>query len=299
MWNKLTKLRWNEQTRFFALAGVTAVLLLMALLLPLAFRRTGSGQSSSASGAGEGASNSATELKAALFADYWYGDAGEIEVRKVERPASKTAELCQARMDELVERYINDLALDKPIAQGSEYTVVTGRDTQLRLCRMWLQVQGDWHNWMDVCMDAETGNLYYFYVSRECLTNRGLYSFSPEEPLMPTIPQPPETSRSVITHSLPLRTYMPLVLPATVSLPLPPMLVSASTTIAVSEEDTVTLFCTLIYRLEISLRMAICEPAEMSPLTVSTLRVLSYLTLPPAILFLFSLVTCVPAIHRL
>ncbi|MBR1496419.1 MAG: hypothetical protein IJ617_02195 [Oscillospiraceae bacterium] len=179
MWNKLTKLRWNEQTRFFALAGVTAVLLLVALLLPLAFRRTASGQS--ASGAGDGASNSATELKAALFAGYWYGDAGEIEVRKVERPASKTAELCQARMDELVERYINDLALDRPIAQGSEYTVVTGGDTQLRLCRMWLQVQGDWHNWMDVCMDAETGNLYYFYVSRECLTNRGLYSFSAEE----------------------------------------------------------------------------------------------------------------------
>ena len=180
MWKKPSKLRWNEQTRFFTMAGIAVALLFVALLLPLAFRRAGAGQSGPEDGDGAEDPAALAELKASLFSDYWQG-AGDIELKILEHPSSKTTELCQARMDALVERYIDDLALGSPIAQGSEYTVISRGDVQLRLCRMWLQVQGDWHNWMDVCMDAETGSLYYFYMSRECLTNRGLYSFSGDE----------------------------------------------------------------------------------------------------------------------
>ena len=175
----LGKFRWNEQTRFFTLAASFAVLLLAALLLPLAFRST-----STSDGDAETGASGETELKAAVFAEYWSG-AGTPRVRKLEHPSARMTETCRARMNDLVKRYINDQALDRPIAEGSEYLSVSDGDTEVRLCRMWLQVQGDWHNWMDVWMDADSGDLYYFYVSRECLTNRSKYSF--DEADRPTV----------------------------------------------------------------------------------------------------------------
>ncbi|MBR1659937.1 MAG: hypothetical protein IJ705_06430 [Oscillospiraceae bacterium] len=160
----------TERGRFIALAGSCAALLLVALLLPLAFRRA---PEPAPAGENEDPDQAA---KAAVFVDYWYDGGDPVTIEKLDHPASRTVSFCQKRMDALVGRYINDLSLGETQAQGSEYTVVTQGKTELRLCRMWLQVQGDWQNWMDVCMDAETGDLYYLYVSRECLTNRSLYT---------------------------------------------------------------------------------------------------------------------------
>ena len=181
---KMRKIQWNEQRKLIVSVSISVILLLVAALLPLAFRRPAtdaSGQS------GEG-TITAMEAKAAVFVDYWYDGGDPVEIEKLDRPGSRTASFCQERMDGLIALCINDQALDDPRLTGSEYTVVSQGDTELHLCRMWMEAQGDWHNWMDVCFDAESGDIYYLYVSRECLTNRDLYKIpSDEKPTVESI----------------------------------------------------------------------------------------------------------------
>ena len=183
---------------------VCAGLLLAALLLPLAFRQ------SAASGGGTGASPvGEAERKAALFRAYWYGDeaadgsggaagsGGAQDAGQEQQPSAPAVLLgaekaepdevvsafCEEVMARLTARWIDDRALEMPRPTGREFTTLRGRNgSRLTLCRMWLEAQGDWRNWMDVCFDADTGTVYYLYLSRECLTNLGRYTAGTPRP---------------------------------------------------------------------------------------------------------------------
>ena len=172
---KPRKIQWNEQKKLIAAVSAGVVLLIVAALLPLAFRHQAADSGS------QETATTALESKAAVFADYWNDGGDPVEIEKLERPGSKTASFCLERMAGLIALCIDDKALEDPQPTGSEYTVVSQGKTELRLCRMWMEAQGDWHNWMDVCFDAESGEIYYLYVSRECLTNRDLYQIASEE----------------------------------------------------------------------------------------------------------------------
>lgn len=163
-----TKLRWDERGKLFAAACVCGVLLAAAALLPLAFR--------TAAPAAEPPDFTMGE-KAALFVTYWYNEAVGLRVEKLDTPDDRISAFCEDRMSELSTRCLVDLALTDRTPTGSEYTAVTGEAGTLRLCRMWFQGRGDWQNWLDVCFDADTGDVYYLYVSRECLTNLNLYAY--------------------------------------------------------------------------------------------------------------------------
>ena len=172
---------WDERSRLTAAAGACGILLIVALLVPLAFRASPEARGSGALSDADSVKPSA-EARAALFAAFWYGaEAGadgtvEITVTKAEPDAVTTA-YCEQRMAALTARCIDDRALAGPAPAGSEYTTVTGTDgTEAHLCRMWLQASGDWQNWLDVCFDTDDGRVYYLYVSQESLTNRHLYT---------------------------------------------------------------------------------------------------------------------------
>ena len=148
-----------------------AIIVIAAMLLPLAFR--------SGPGAEDPAAPLSMEERARMFADYWSGGAesGGFTVGKPDPVPRKMKETCETVMRTLIARSINDQNLSDLSPTGAEYTVVSdGEGRELKLCRMWLEKRGDWQNWMDVCMDAETGELYYYYLSRECLTNRKNYA---------------------------------------------------------------------------------------------------------------------------
>ena len=116
-----------------------------------------------------------------MFADYWTlgAEASGFTVTKPDPVPRKMKETCETVMRTLIARSIDDRALEDLSPTGSEYTVVSdGAGREIQVCRMWLEKRGDWQNWMDVCFDAETGELYYYYLSRECLTNRKLYERS-------------------------------------------------------------------------------------------------------------------------
>lgn len=155
----------TDKLRTIICASLTAAVLVAAMLLPLAFRTGGEQEPAGAFGFSQ---------RAALFADYWSGD-GETEAEPIEKPAKRDVEACRLRMQELVERYTLDRRLEEAEPTGSTYVKVSGPSGELRLCRMWLQAQGDWQNWLDVCFDMDTGDVYYFYFSGECLFNGNDY----------------------------------------------------------------------------------------------------------------------------
>lgn len=139
-----------------------------AMLLPLAFRSVPAPEEPEAA-AGD---------KRQMFADYWLlgEDADGISVTRLEEPSAEDARRCSETMAALAARCINDQALETLTPSGSEYTLLRDRaGTPLRLCRMWLEARGDWQNWLDVCFDMDSGEVYYFYLSRECLANRAKY----------------------------------------------------------------------------------------------------------------------------
>lgn len=172
MWKKLLERfsREKANTRMLIGFGAAAVVLVAAMLLPLAFRT---------SPAPEELPGALTlEERTLLFADYWLRGAseGDFTVGRPDPVPRRMQETCETVMRTLIARCVGDEGLTDLSPTGTEYTVVTDGDgREVRLCRMWLEKRGDWQNWLDVCMDAETGELYYFYLSRECLTNRQKY----------------------------------------------------------------------------------------------------------------------------
>lgn len=164
----------DDRMKLIVSASALGLLLIAAMLIPLGFRVPLPAQPTADAA-------SAVEKRAKLFAEYW-NNGGEAEYITVEKPNSvsevqKTA--CERIFRELTDRCINDQALSEPEATGREYTVLRSSDgTVLRLCRMWLEARGDWQNWLDVCFDSESGEVYYLYVSRECISNLQLYRSS-------------------------------------------------------------------------------------------------------------------------
>jgi hypothetical protein len=161
----------SERTATFIWLGAAAAVLIAAMLVPLAFRT---------SPAGEAPTEALTlEERTLMFADYWNRGAedGGYTVEKPDPVPRKMRETCETVMRTLIARSIDDQGLSDLTPTGSEYTIVSdGAGRELHLCRMWLEKRGDWQNWLDVCMDAESGEIYYFYLSRECLTNRKNYT---------------------------------------------------------------------------------------------------------------------------
>jgi hypothetical protein len=165
------RLRLNsERAKLLVSIGAVALVVLAAMLLPLAFRAAPGGEAPAAP--------LTLAERTGMFADYWTegAEAAGFTVTKPDPVPRQMKERCETVMATLVARSIDDKALDDLSPTGSEYTAVTdAAGREIHVCRMWLERRGDWQNWMDVCMDADTGELYYYYLSRECLTNRKLY----------------------------------------------------------------------------------------------------------------------------
>ena len=160
----------GERTQLLLSVAGVAVVVITAMLLPLAFRGSGGGDAPNA--------EMTLEERTQLFSLYWNRGAedNDLTVTKPDPVPRKMKDTCETVMHTLIARSIDDQGLEELTPTGSEYTVVTdGAGRELHLCRMWLEKRGDWQNWLDVCFDADTGELYYYYLSRECLTNRKLY----------------------------------------------------------------------------------------------------------------------------
>ena len=164
----------SERAKLLVSVCAVGAVVVAAMLLPLAFRR--------APATVEPAAEMTLEERMRMFADYWTlgAEACGFTVERPEPLPERMKTTCETVMHTLIARCVEDHGLQDPAPTGSEYTVVSdGAGREITVCRMWLEARGDWQNWMDVCMDAQTGELYYFYLSRECLTNRKDYALPP------------------------------------------------------------------------------------------------------------------------
>lgn len=157
----------NERMKLIIYGAVAAFFFLAALLVPLAFRDGVKGETPTAVGE-----------RVALFADYWEGEHDDIEVESVGSPSKKTQEFCTKRIEALMAECTFDKAAPNMQSEGREYLTVTQQELELHICRVWRQFQGDWRNWIDICFDMDTGEIYYLYLSSECLKNQSEYVMS-------------------------------------------------------------------------------------------------------------------------
>jgi len=168
----------DDRSKLLFAAAAAGIMLAVALVLPLLFRAPMPEPVASALTA---------EEKMLIFTDCVRMESGEeveraLKMEKLEAPESSTAVYCETMMRTLVARSIRDDAFSYEKPSGSEYVRVTdGEERELSLCRMWLESRGDWQNWLDVRFDAQTGMLYYYYLSRECLQNRENYAPDAED----------------------------------------------------------------------------------------------------------------------
>ena len=162
----LSELQWNDRTKLALAALATGITLLFSMLFPLAFRAHG-----------EPAAEAAPlrlEERAALFARYWSGEEGLAAEMLGTQDAQMTAD-CAAAMQRITERAIFDRKLANAAPDGVEYLRITDDAADMTVCHMWLERSGDWKNWMDVYFDAETGEIYYLYLSCGIIANPASY----------------------------------------------------------------------------------------------------------------------------
>lgn len=157
----------DERSRLIVSAAAAAAFLIAALLLPLAFR-----------GGGQEVQTGAGGARAELFAAYWSGEREGLEILGGESLTKRYAPICEERINEIISSCTfdkNELLMQ---SEGHEYLTVRRGEDEVTLCRFWRQYQGDWRNWLDVCFDADTGDVYYLYLSSECVKNRPEYTMS-------------------------------------------------------------------------------------------------------------------------
>lgn len=160
--------RLNDRMKLIIYGGVTAAVFVVSALLPLLFRGGGTAPPQSTGlSAGD---------RAGIFAAYWNGTDEDCKVSQTGEPKKDELEKCTARMDEISRLCLVDRSAGEVKSEGSEFFSVSRGEDEIRLCRMWIEVQGDWRSWLDVCFDADNGDMYYFYLSADCLTNPGKYS---------------------------------------------------------------------------------------------------------------------------
>lgn len=155
----------EERLVYYAVAA--AVVFLLAALLPLAFRP----DSVEAADSGEFDAGA----RAAVFSAYWNDGGRGCTVRNIPGPERKDIDACTQRMSEIVGACVIDTQSGAANSAGSEYVSVSNDLGTIRTCRMWMESQGDWNNWIDVCFDMDTGEVYYLYVSSKCISNGETY----------------------------------------------------------------------------------------------------------------------------
>lgn len=162
---KLTNsLQLTERTKLIVSVAAAAALLLAAMLVPLAFRTETAAEPETGETHG-----------AALVQRYLAGETDGLSVQRLDAPDAALTAGCETRMHTFAARCIDDREVDLNGPYSSEYTVISDGETTLRVCRMWIELRGDWQNWLDVLFDADTGELYHLYLSRERLSHAERY----------------------------------------------------------------------------------------------------------------------------
>ena len=163
----MKNVKLSDKTQLILYSSLAAVMFLIAALVPLKFR----GQ------AAEPVRELSPGERAAIFSVYWNtADSERAQLREDLTPDKEELAACTAKMEEIVSRCLLDRQDWQTETEGSEYFSLVSESGTVKVCRKWLQCQGDWRNWVDVCFDMDSGQIYYLYTSSECVANSARYT---------------------------------------------------------------------------------------------------------------------------
>jgi len=172
-----------------AVFAAAAGFLLLCALLPLAF----SGEEKPPDGPGNTdvsqttpavPTYTLTELddRIRLFDTYFDGDAGSIiktELKAGDIESTETAAQCQDVLEKLIAVLSIDEAEEYINASGTNYYTLADSRTgaSIRVAEGFRDWYGDWKNWLRICIDMDTFDIYYVYLSSNCLYNFDSYAY--------------------------------------------------------------------------------------------------------------------------
>ena len=154
----------SESSRALIACAAAAVIFVVSALMPLAFR-------------GRVTASEAPlpiNVRGRIFSRYWT-ETGDVKAEPLTEVPEELRLRCEAEVAALKSECITDKGSVTVDSEGCSYYTLTGEQGSMNICRAWLQSQGDWRNWLDMCFDADTGVIYYLYVSNKCLTNFSEY----------------------------------------------------------------------------------------------------------------------------
>lgn len=157
----LSKLRWSTLSGPLA----TAAVLLFCAWLPSRFITGAEGSPPPASPAEPTGAMASVQLWEAYRA-------GTISARSVEIDEENLAS-CKELAADLRSRLSLDIGKGRRSAGGEECLGVGGR---LTLYHCWEEWTGDWSNWLEMFIDTDTREVYYFYISSSCVQNFERYT---------------------------------------------------------------------------------------------------------------------------
>lgn len=152
----------SEKTKKYVYIGTALLVFLISCFLPLAFS------------GGADASSANENEKAFIFVKY-INNEKYVKSKINTKPGNTKIKFCEEIFNEILANGVIDNASRKTISEGYEFINVSYEGESIELCRMWLQDQGDWTNWVDIYIDAETGFVYYLYISGICVYNNTEY----------------------------------------------------------------------------------------------------------------------------
>ncbi len=118
-----------------------------------------------------------------LFDTYFDGDAGSIiktELKAGEIEPAQTTANCQDVLEKLIAVLTIDQAEENNVNVSgiNYYTLVDSRTgASIRVAEGFRDWYGDWKNWLRICIDMDTQDVYYVYLSSNCLYNFDRYNY--------------------------------------------------------------------------------------------------------------------------
>ena len=155
----------SEKTKLIVYLAITAIVFVFSFLMPLAF----------SSGNDTAEQYFDTGERAAMFVAY-NNKSKDVQVKVLDSFGNSDDKFCRSRAEKIISYCTLDKKAGKTITNGSEFLQVSDGENILRLYHTWLQNEGDWTNWIDIYFDADTGYVYYLYVSSVCLSNASDYA---------------------------------------------------------------------------------------------------------------------------
>lgn len=116
--------------------------------------------------------------KAALFKAYKASDtmAYLSESFAADALDSQELELGDTVMERAMSQFVPDREQGTITSSATEFLTLTDiRGNSIDVRHTYIEWLGDWSNWLDIYMDAHTGEVFYFYYSSKCVTDPELY----------------------------------------------------------------------------------------------------------------------------